>query len=77
MKTLISMVLLSVFVIFFSVSLPAQDPPPPPAGGHGQGGNQAPGGSAPLGEGIAILMALGVAYASRQGCIGKHKPKKH
>ncbi|MDN5328260.1 MAG: hypothetical protein PWP35_47 [Bacteroidales bacterium] len=42
----------------------AQDPPPPPSGGHGQSGNQTPGGSAPIGNGLFILSALAAAYGS-------------
>ena len=41
-------------------------PPPPPGGGHGQGGNQNPGGGAPIGSGIAILLSLGAAWGGKK-----------
>ena len=44
----------------------AQDPPPPPGGGHGQGGNQTPGGSAPITGGIALLLTFGAAYGAKK-----------
>lgn len=40
--------------------------PPPPSGGHSQGGNQTSGGSAPIGGGIGILLALGAAYGGKK-----------
>lgn len=54
--------------LLFLLSLPliAQDPPPPPGGGHGQGGNQTPGGSAPVGSGLVMLLALGAAYGGKK-----------
>ncbi len=54
--------------LLFLLSLPliAQDPPPPPGGGHGQGGNQTPGGSAPVGSGLVVLLALGAAYGGKK-----------
>ena len=46
----------------------AQGPPPPPGGGHGQNTNQpaGPGGGAPIGSGIAILLSLGAAWGGRK-----------
>lgn len=42
-------------------------PPPPPSGGHGATGNQPPtGGNAPIGGGLAIMLALGAAYAGKK-----------
>lgn len=42
-------------------------PPPPPGGGHGATGNQPPtGGSAPIGSGVAIMLALGAAWAGKK-----------
>lgn len=40
----------------------AQGPPQPPGNGHGQTENQPPGGGAPIGGGLAILLSLGAAY---------------
>ena len=45
----------------------AQDPPHPPTAGHGVNGNQNPSGtSAPIGGGLGILMAFGLAYSVRK-----------
>ena len=46
-----------------SISFP--QPPPPPAD-HGQGSNQAPGGTAPIGSGIIMLLGLGAAYGGKR-----------
>lgn len=54
--------LCALFLILnFATPLAAQDPPPPPPPSHGEGGN-VPGGGAPIGEGLVILVALGAAY---------------
>ncbi len=42
------------------------DPPPPPPEERGQNGNQPPGGGAPIGSGVAILLALGAAYGGKK-----------
>ena len=65
MKTTFIFSLLTVILLFHCTIVFAQEPPPPPpGGGHGGGGNQ--GGSAPLGSGIGILLALGAAYGSKK-----------
>jgi len=43
----------------------AQGPPPPP-GDHGSSGNNAPGGNAPIGGGLFILLGLGAAYGTKK-----------
>ncbi len=48
------------------------DPPPPP-GEHGQNGNQVPGGGAPIGDGLLLLVAMGTAYGLRKRMAGKNK----
>jgi len=54
--------LLVLFIVLnFATPIYAQDPPPPPPPSHGEGGN-VPGGGAPIGEGMVILVALGAAY---------------
>jgi len=56
-----------LFVIMVSVTttnLLAQVPPPPPPG-HGSTGNQ-PGGNAPIGSGLFILIGLGAAYGGKK-----------
>ena len=60
----ITLTLLVIFGLTFSLDLTAQ-PPPPPSGGHGQSGNQ-PGGDAPIGSGLFILIGLGAAYGGKQ-----------
>ena len=56
-----------ILALFFGWNLVAmaQGPPPPPAGGHGQSGNQ-PGGGAPIGSGIALLLSLGAAWGGKK-----------
>lgn len=49
-----------------SFSALAQGPPPPPADGHGVTTNEAPGGGAPVGGGLAILLGLGAAWGTRK-----------
>ncbi len=66
MKTIMKKPLLLLFMITLSLGLFAQVPPPPPEGGHGQSGNQEPGGGAPIGSGLGILLALGAAYGGRK-----------
>lgn len=57
---------LAIF-FFLATSLPAQNPPPPPpGGGHGLQGNQPPGGGAPIGSGIFLLLGLGLAYGTKK-----------
>ncbi len=64
MNRIIKSILFLCFLGCFN--LWAQDPPPPPGGGHGQGGNQSPGGSAPVDNGILIVALLGTAYGLRK-----------
>jgi hypothetical protein len=56
-----------LFVLLLNVATPAlaNDPAPPPPPGHGEGGN-VPGGGAPVGEGLIILVALGAAYSYKK-----------
>ena len=59
-------VLTIAFLLLTSLPVFADDPPPPPPQGHGQNGNQPPGGGAPIGEGLAILLALGATYGYKK-----------
>ena len=63
MKKLLALFALILFLItapaVFNGAM-ADDPPPPPPG-HGDVGN-VPGGGAPVGSGIAVLLSLGAAY---------------
>jgi len=61
-KTIITILVIIVSVT--TTNLLAQVPPPPPPG-HGSTGNQT-GGNAPIGEGLFILLGLGVAYGSKK-----------
>jgi hypothetical protein len=65
MKTNIIKTLIFCGLFVLSVGAMAQVPPPPPGGGHGGTGN-VPGGGAPIGSGIGILLALGAAYGSKK-----------
>lgn len=50
----------------------AQEPPHPPTSGHGQPGNQNPtNGGAPVGEGLFILLALGLTRAGYKSSVEK------
>ncbi|HPE35123.1 MAG TPA: hypothetical protein PLI65_10025 [Bacteroidales bacterium] len=55
-----------VLALFFisAVSMAQTQAPPPP--GHGGSSATVPGGSAPVGEGIFLLITLGAAYGARK-----------
>lgn len=55
---------IAIFCFLISNAI-AQGPPPPPSGGHGQSDNQ-PGGGAPVGSGLVILLGLGAAYGGKK-----------
>jgi hypothetical protein len=46
----------------------AQGPPPPPGGGHGGNTNQpaGPGGGAPIGSAVALMLGLFGAYGAKK-----------
>ena len=55
----------TVLVFSFSlISLGLFADPPGMPGGHGASGDQPPGGGAPIGAGIGLLVALGSAYGA-------------
>ena len=59
--------LLVVGVTLIPSNITAQpDPPPPPPSGHGESGDQLPGGGAPIGSGLFILLGLGAAYGGKK-----------
>jgi len=65
MKILVKMLIVVLVTLTTTSSdVFAQVPPPPPPG-HGSTGNQ-PGGNAPIGGGLFILMALGAAYGGKK-----------
>jgi len=70
MKTLIKSISAFLIIALLTINPTATfaqngDPPPPP-GEHGENGNQVPGGGAPIGGGIGILLALGAAYGGKK-----------
>jgi len=67
-------ILLITLAVFSTSNVIAQGPPPPPDGGHGEGGDQGPGGGAPSGSGLVIFAALGTVYGIRRWYVYKHKP---
>ncbi len=40
--------------------------PPPPPGGHQQNGPVVPGGAAPLGSGLVMLLTMALGYGSKK-----------
>jgi len=56
---------LGLLICIHTVSL-AQPPPPPPSSGHGASGNAPPGGSAPIGEGMFLLIGLAGLYGGKK-----------
>jgi len=76
MKTrikILTIALLLAAASFISSTAKADDPPPPPPPGHGETGN-VPGGGAPIGGGLFILLGLGAAYGGKK--IYDYKKKK-
>jgi hypothetical protein len=66
-KYITTSISLFLLLMLLSVVTPtfAASPPPPPPPGHGTSGN-VPGGGAPVGEGLAFLIALGAAYGYKK-----------
>jgi len=67
MKKIIITALFIISLSFTTSELAAQVPPPP--SGHGGTGNAPaddPGGGAPIGGGLGVLLALGAAYGGRK-----------
>jgi len=78
MKTnikILTIALLMVAATFISSTAKADDPPPPPPG-HSSTGN-VPGGGAPIGSGLFILLGLGSAYGGFRGYKVYQKKKKN
>jgi hypothetical protein len=65
MKTNIIKSLIFCGLLFININVYTQAPPPPP-GEHGSGTNEDPGGGAPIGSGISILLSLGAAYGGKK-----------
>lgn len=56
--------LILLLMLNFATPVVAQEPPPPPPE-HGQN-NNVPGGGAPVGEGLILLVAMGAAYGYKK-----------
>ncbi len=61
---------LQILLILTSLLIPvlssAQDVPPPPPPGHGETGN-VPGGGAPIGSGLLLLLGISSVYGGYKG----------
>ena len=57
--------IITVVVLTFAALPLLADAPPPPPPGHGTTGN-VPGGGAPIGGGLFILLGLGAAYGGKK-----------
>mgnify|MGYP001003492293 CR=1 FL=1 len=68
-KTIIGILLIGSMLIY-SNNIYSQNAPPPP-GNHGQQG-----GSAPIGSGLGILLALGAIYGAKK-IYNLNKTEKH
>jgi drug/metabolite transporter (DMT)-like permease len=62
----IAALILMLGIILVSPAYGQNGDPPPPPGGHGSTQNEPPGGGAPVGSGLAILLALGAAYGGKK-----------
>ncbi len=59
--------LLTIFLAFsVSTIFASSNPPNPPGNGHGTGNDEEPGGGAPIGSGIMLLLSLGAAYGGKK-----------
>ena len=64
-KSLIFTLFLLGFMALSQISQ-AQFPPPPPSGGKGGDTNGVPGGGAPIGSGIVLLITLAAGYGGKK-----------
>ncbi|MBE0661484.1 MAG: hypothetical protein IH597_03365 [Bacteroidales bacterium] len=65
MKILVKILLIPAFALFMHVAAVAQSSPPPPPG-HGDPGNQPPGGGAPIGAGIGFMLLMAGGYGAKK-----------
>jgi hypothetical protein len=69
MKNIVKKLVTSLALVMFiglGSFVAAQPGPPPPPSGHGTDGNQAPGGGAPIGSGLVIMITMGAAYGAKK-----------
>ena len=76
MKTIIKIITITLLIFGATLitSNAKADAPPPPPPEHGESGN-VPGGGAPIGNGLAILLSLGAGYGIKK-FIDYRKEKK-
>lgn len=63
-KILSTAIILVCGFMFSTANAFSQNPPPPPSNQGGTG--NVPGGGAPIGSGVLILVALGAGYAAKK-----------
>ncbi len=59
-------IITTIAIAIIALSMNAQTPPEPNGGSNPGGGNNPVGGGAPISSGIALLLALGGAYAVKK-----------
>ena len=64
-KSLLFSIILLGFMAISQISF-AQFPPPPPSGDKGGSSNGVPGGGAPIGSGIVLLISLAAGYGGKK-----------
>jgi hypothetical protein len=64
-KSLVFSLFLLGFMALSQISF-AQFPPPPPSGDKGGNNNGVPGGGAPIGSGLVLLMAMAAGYGGKK-----------
>ena len=67
MQKMIKITIISfVFGLVFLLPLGVNADPPGMPGNHGSNGDAPPGGGAPIGSGIAMIIAMSAAYGSKK-----------
>lgn len=66
MKKLVFIPLLMSVLFLGSQQIFAQSAPDPPSD-HGSSNNSSPGGGAPIGDGLVLLLTMGAAYGGLKG----------
>jgi len=66
MKTFKNIIIISSFFMLSILPLSIQADPPGMPGSHGESGDQPPGGGAPIGGGIGMVIAMSLAYLGKR-----------